>query len=155
MNLQLAHHRSKAGKLDDDVDQPETGSQHESTIKSRKECVHSQVGRPIGRGHVDLAHLDVESARSADSVPHMLRLRVAVLAADDHATNRVTKLLGIGPFQSLALRVVHLGLRGAWIMVSQQTRARAHLQARELLHRRDRDEHITHIKLVQLLRRRQ
>ena len=85
--------------------------------------------------------MDVESVRAADRVPHVLRLLVAVLAADDHAPNRVTKLLGIGPLQSLAFRVINLGLQMKRASKTRKTfeepARRAHLQPRKLLHRSD------------------
>ena len=126
-------------------------------LDTARACSH--VGRPIRHGHVGLAHLDVESIRAADRVPHVLRLLEAVLAADDHAPNRVTKLLGIGPFQSLAFRVINLGLQMKRVSKTRKTfeesSRRAHLQARKFLHGCHRDEHIALVELVQLLGRRQ
>ena len=119
VNLDFADHGRESFKLDDDVEQPDTGG-----VRGWR-CAHergSHVGWPVILGPVDLAHLHLELA--ANRVPHVLGLFVLAGTAHNHAANRISKLRSVGPREPLLLGVGRFGLRAPETQLWVGARAR-------------------------------
>ena len=76
------------------------------TAETKK--LDSHVGRAISRLEVDLADLHFKGI--ADHVKHLLDLLVLPMSADNQCANRISKLRGVGPRESLLFGVDGLGL---------------------------------------------
>ena len=80
----------------------------ERDASGTEEQKHSHVGRAIGCLEVDLPDLHFKSL--ADHVKNLLELVVLALSAHNHGADRVSKLRGVGPRESLLFGVDGLGL---------------------------------------------